>query len=80
MPTAPTPEGGTNDRVGEYASRFLSPCEVHQCRSRQRCKDERLACKSFGRFVSRDYGKRVDPPSEPSREIFETIYPEDDDE
>lgn len=78
MPAEPTPGPSGEQRVAEYAFKFRSPCEVFNCINVQRCKEEQLACKSFERFVARSNGYNPLPPSEPSREIFDRIYCEDE--
>lgn len=74
-------EPGCPDVIpGRYSALNKSPCEVYQCPHAARCKADRLACKSFASWVSRSFGRKARPPTEPSREIFDKVYNGDDDE
>jgi hypothetical protein len=76
LPSGNTQEAG-NFAVGEYASRFPSPCEKFSCDLRERCAAEKMACKAFQKFSTSAYSRTLYPPGEPSREIYEDIYDED---
>lgn len=79
LPSGNAPETGCL-RVAEYAYRYKSPCETYACPNRRRCKEQALACTAFRAFISFKHQSKVRRPTEPSREIFDAIYNDTDED
>ena len=77
LPSGSSPEFGRH-RVAEYAFKVGNPCEHYQCQNMERCKDKMLACSSFRHFVSTPNATKLRPPTTPSRQIFDQIFNEQD--
>ena len=65
-----------NRATGELAMQQPPPpCERHQCGSRQRCADLKLACKAFAVYVRTGRGGGF--PDDPSRQIYSRVFSDD---
>lgn len=67
-------EGDMFSTAEELKAISSSPCPCDNCGARQKCKDQRMACADFARFVitgRASYESRL-----PSREIYFEVFSE----
>lgn len=64
-------------RTGARPPIQLSPCEIFDCTWRGHCREQRVACRSFARYVK---GSKVETPTIPTAKWFNRIFREQESE